>query len=95
MPVDLLSDRGSPWTSSDRDLMFSASARTIERGGTLVRVDDDVAAAIAAAQPLHFEDGGFAWRTLVAVFAALALAIAAALLLQRLRIAPSRRPEPV
>lgn len=92
VPIDLVSSGTTPWTAADRDLMFSPSGRLIERGGTQVRIDDGLAADIAAGRTLTFADDGFAWLTLALVFAALAAAIALGLGLQRFRAAPARRP---
>jgi hypothetical protein len=92
VPVDLYSNPGSPWTSSDRDLMFSPSSGLIERGTIQAQLAPNVARAVAAAQPLSLDDDGFAWATLAVVFAGLAAAILLALWLQRFRATPGRRP---
>jgi hypothetical protein len=83
--IDLVSSGTTPWTGSDRDLMFSPSGRLIERGGAQVRIDDGLAADIAAGRTLSFDGDGFAWLTLAVVFGALAAAIALGLGLQRSR----------
>jgi hypothetical protein len=93
VPIDLVTSATTPWTGSDRDLMFSPSGRLIERGGTQVRIDDGLAADIAAGRTLSFDDGAFAWLTLVLVFGGVAAAIVLGLALQRLRATPARRPE--
>jgi hypothetical protein len=92
LPIDLVTSATTPWTGSDRDLMFSPSGRLIERGGSQVRIDDGLAADIAAGRTLSFDDGGFAWPRLALVFGAIAAAIAVGLGLQRLRtVQPARR----
>jgi hypothetical protein len=90
VPVDLVSSAATPWTMSDRDLMFSPSAGAIERVGVRIALDDDVAAAVAAGTALP-TDGGFAWLTLALAFGGVAAAIALAVLAQRLA-RPSPRP---
>src|SRR5215208_6451937 len=83
--VDLVSSPPSPWTSGSRDLMFSPSGGLVERGTLQAKLDDDVAAAVAAARPLPLGDDRFAWPTLALVFGGIALAIALALFRRRLR----------
>ena len=89
--VDLVSSAATPWTMSDRDLMFSPSAGAIERMGTRIRLDDEVAAAVAAREALPGEDG-VAWLTLALAFGGVAAAILLALAAQRLG-RPVPRPE--
>lgn len=89
--LDLVSSVPTPWTMSDRDLMFSPSAGAIERVGTRIRLDEEVAAAVAAGEALP-GDEGIAWLTLALAFGGVAAAILVAVLAQRLA-RPVPRPE--
>jgi hypothetical protein len=88
VPIDLRSARPSPWTASDRDLVYSPSANLLERGTARVPLAAPLAADVEAGRALGGSDS-FPWLTvLVAVAASLA---AAALLV----LAARRRPAPV
>ena len=85
--VDLRSTHPSPWTASDRDLMYSPSANLLERGVARIPVDGSVAADLGAARALD-RSRSFPWLTvLVALSASLP---ASALLVLAVRRRPVR-----
>ena len=85
--VDLRSAHASPWTASDRDLMYSPSAKLLERGTARVPLPRSLAADLEAGRALGASDA-FPWLTLLV---AVAGSLAAAVLL----VLAARRPASV
>jgi hypothetical protein len=86
VPVDLGSERPTPWTRSDWDLAFSESSGVLQRGAEYVELTPAVADDLAAARPLGGDGRDWLpWLVLAAVGAALA-----ALALLGRRLPPAR-----
>lgn len=83
--VDLRSAHQSPWTASDRDLVYSPSANLLERGIARVPLRESLAADVEAARALDASTP-FPWLT--AIVAVAASLVAAGLLV----LAARRRP---
>lgn len=89
VPVDLVASAATPWTMSERDLMFSPSAGAIERVGVRIPLEPELAGAVAAGDTLPIDGDEFAWLTLVLAFGGVLVVILLALAGQRL----GRKPE--
>jgi hypothetical protein len=66
--LDVESDVPSPWTSERPELVYAPGANVLERGLTLIRVPDALAADLEAGRPLG-ASGARAWPEAIGVLA--------------------------
>jgi hypothetical protein len=92
VPIDLRSEKPSPWTDGRWDLAYSSEARVLERGTRIVALPDDLAGDLDVRRALVEDDGSRPWPAVLAVLAAIAGLAAALAWLARKRPLPGPTP---